>query len=77
MEGKSFFKIKSIKLQNPDTCELYMENVDDASVKGWIINSNGSLIHRFHEHLNTLCSAENPFQRLLELKQFYRVEVLH
>lgn len=76
MPDKSFFKIKSIRLQNQCTCELYMENVDDASVKGWVINSNGSLIHRFHEHLNTLCTAENPFQRLLELKQFYNVEVL-
>lgn len=77
MEGKSVFKIKSIKLQNPDTCELYMENVDDASVKGWVINnSNASLIYRFHEHLSHLCSAENPFQKLLELKQFYRVDVL-
>ncbi|GAA5002310.1 hypothetical protein GCM10023206_05110 [Acinetobacter puyangensis] len=78
MDGKSFFKIKSIKLQDSSTCELYMENVDDASVKGWVINNNnGSLMHRFHEHLNSLCNAENPFQTLLELKQFYRVDVLN
>lgn len=76
MHERSCFKIQSIRLANPSSCELYMENIEDATVKGWLINNKSGLSQRFYEHMNTLCSAENPFQRLLELKQFYQVEVL-
>ncbi|MDQ1210262.1 hypothetical protein QE380_003185 [Acinetobacter baylyi] len=72
----SIFKIKNIRLIGQRTCELYMENVETASVKGWIINCNDVFIHQFHEQLNHLCSSENPFDSLLQLKQYHKVEVL-
>lgn len=71
------FKIKTIRLIGQTACELYMENTENASIKGWIIHCNDALVYKFHEQLNALCQSDNPFISLLQLKQFHKVEVLH
>lgn len=70
------FKIKNIRLIGQTTCELYMENTETSCVKGWIINCNHVFVHQFHDQLNQLCQSANPFDSLLQLKQFHTVEVL-
>ncbi|SPL70184.1 hypothetical protein KPC_1362 [Acinetobacter stercoris] len=76
MSEPSLFKIKNIRLIGQKTCELYMENVETLSIKGWVINCNDVFIHQFHEQLNNLCQSDNPFYSLLQLKQYHKVEVL-
>lgn len=70
------FKVKNIRLIGQNICELYMENTENAAVKGWVISCNDVFVHRFHEQLNHLCQSDNPFGSLLQLKQFHQVEVL-
>lgn len=76
MSTTSLFKVKNIRLIGQDACELYMENIENYSAKGWIIHCNNVFAHQFHEHLNLLCQSENPFNSLLQLKQYHKVEVL-
>lgn len=76
MSTTSLFKVKNIRLIGQTCCELYMENIENASVKGWIIHCNDVFAHKFHDQLNHLCQSENPFNSLLQLKQYHKVEVL-
>ncbi|HGH3627413.1 hypothetical protein [Acinetobacter baumannii] len=76
MSTTSLFKVKNIRLIGQTCCELYMENIENASVKGWIIHCNDVFADKFHEQLNHLCQSENPFNSLLQLKQYHKVEVL-
>jgi hypothetical protein len=41
-----------------------------------MIRCNQGLVQQFHEQMNHLMQSAQPFQALLQLKQFHRVEVL-
>ncbi|WOE32452.1 MULTISPECIES: hypothetical protein [unclassified Acinetobacter] len=76
MSYPEHFVIKKIRLLTPTTCEVYMLNMNKKFMKGWMIRCNQSLTHKFHEQMNDLMQSSQPFQMLMQLKQFHRVDVL-
>ena len=76
MSYPEHFVIKKIRLLTPTTCEVYMLNMNKKVMKGWLIRCNQGLVQQFHEQMNHLMESAQPFQALLQLKQFHRVEVL-
>jgi hypothetical protein len=76
MSYSEHFVIKKIRLLTPTTCEVYMLNMNKKFMKGWVIRCNQSLAHQFHEQMNNLMQSAHPFQTLMQLKQFHKVDVL-
>lgn len=70
------FTIKNIRMVDINTCEIYMLNDDKKTMKAWSIQCTPGMIHLFHERLNQLLQSTQPFQNLLQLKQYYKVDVL-
>ena len=76
MRDYEHFIIKNMRLIDAEHCEVYMLNTDRNIIKAWRIDANHTAQHRFYEQLNALSQAAEPFQFLLQLKQFYKVDVL-
>lgn len=76
MSYPEHFVIKKIRLLTPTTCEVYMLNMNKKFMKGWVISCNQSFAHQFHEQMNNLMQSAQPFQALMQLKQFHKVDVL-
>jgi hypothetical protein len=77
MNYPEHFIIKNIRMKDMNTCEIYMLNEHKKVLKGWSIHCGGGLIHLFHDRMNHLLQSQHPFQELLQLKQYYKIEVLH
>ena len=76
MSYPEHFTIKNIRMVDINTCEIYMLNDDKITMKAWSIQCTPGMIHLFHERLNQLLQSTQPFQNLLQLKQYYKVDVL-
>lgn len=76
MSYPEHFTIKNIRMVDISTCEIYMLNDNKKTMKAWSIQCNQGMIHLFHERLNQLLQSKQPFQNLLQLKQYYKIEVL-
>lgn len=76
MSYPEHFTIKNIRMVDINTCEIYMLNDDKKTMKAWSIQCTPGMIHLFHERLNQLLQSTQPFQNLLQLKQYYKVDVL-
>lgn len=68
--------IKNIRMVNENTCEIYMLNDHKKTMKAWTVQCTQGVVHLFHERLNQLLQSTQPFQSLLQLKQYYKVDVL-
>ncbi|OAL83106.1 hypothetical protein AY608_15345 [Acinetobacter terrae] len=76
MSHPEIFRIKNMRLINPKTCEVYMHNLHRCSIKAWIIYCNEAFANQFYEQLNKLLQSSQPFEVLLQLKQYHKIEVL-
>jgi TorA maturation chaperone TorD len=70
------FKITQMRLLSPTSCEVYMQDHTTHCLKGWIVECQAHLAQQFYEQINQLSQAAEPFQALLYLKQFYKVDVI-
>ncbi|WP_180114090.1 hypothetical protein [Acinetobacter sp. YH12063] len=76
MSYPEHFVIKKIRLLTPTTCEVYMLNMNKKFMKGWVIRCNQALTNQFYEQMNNLMQSAQPFQALMQLKQFHKVDVI-
>lgn len=76
MSYPEHFVIKKIRLLTPSTCEVYMLNMNKKFMKGWVIRCNQALTNQFYEQMNNLMQSAQPFQALMQLKQFHKVDVI-
>ena len=76
MSYPEHFTIKNIRMVDQTTCEVYMLNDDKKTIKAWTIQCTQGVVHVFHERLNQLLQSTQPFHSLLQLKQYYKVDVL-
>ena len=70
------FKITQMRLLSPTSCEIYMQDKTTHCLKGWLVECQAHAAQQFYEKINQLSQASNPFQDLLNLKQFYKVDVI-
>lgn len=70
------FKITQMRLLSPTSCEIYMQDTATHCLKGWLVECQAQAAQQFYDKMNQLSHATEPFQALLNLKQFYKVDVI-
>lgn len=76
MSYPEHFTIKNMRMVNTNTCEVYMLNDTKKVIKAWTIQCTQGVVHQFHDRMNQLLQSTQPFQMLLQMKQYYKVDVL-